>query len=155
MSEKLAGGAAYRSAKQELSEREQERQAIAEHRSTAEIDIAIARVLSEEVVVRGRNRSISDISDGCTKFDTDSRDACNRVLELRGKRATAERRAGLEIRIAELRKVLGDTSGAAGFAGGDPQARRLSELTGLSYEKVDLLLGVLFAVVVELSSGLL
>ena len=63
--------------------------------------------------------------------------------------------ATLESRIAELRKVLGNTSGAAGFAGGDPQARRLSELTGLSYEKVDLLLGVLFAVVVELSSGLL
>ena len=155
MSEKVAGGAAYRSAQQELSEREQERQNITEHRLIAEIDIAIARVLSEAVVARGRHRSIGDISDGCAKSDADAREACNRVLELRGKRAAVERRATLEIRIAELRKVLGDTSGAAGFAGGDPQARRLSELTGLSYEKVDLFLGVLFAVVVELSSGLL
>ena len=81
--------------------------------------------------------------------------ACNRVLNLRGKRALVERRTAIDVHVGELRKILSDTSGAAGVVGGDPQACRLSDLTGLSFDRIELLLGILFGVVAELSSGLL
>jgi len=139
--EESARGGFFQAWQQELAALIGEHRGIAERRSIGELDADIAVVLGETVLdKRGRSRNVGEFSDGCSKALPESAASCTKVLELKSQRAAAERRLALERRIEELREKLQRNTGNAGYVGGDPQVRRLAAL---------------FAVVVELSSGLL
>jgi hypothetical protein len=127
---------------------------IPQHRSVAEVDADINAILDKRIK-RGRNRgkTIGQVTKNFTNTSWYSRKYGDKVLNLRKELAIAKNAEKLEAAKATLTGKLESTS-AKSVTTADPQAAILTQITGLSIEKVQLGLIVLLSLLVEIGSGL-
>ncbi len=127
---------------------------IPQHRSVAEVDADINAILDKRIK-KGRNRgkTIVQVTSNFTNKSWYSRHYGDKVLNLRKELAIAKNAEKLDAEKAMLTGKLESTS-AKSVTTADPQAAILTQLTGLSIEKVQLGLIVLLSLLVEIGSGL-
>ena len=155
MGELVERGALVEKWKLELTGLDVELTQFRERRSIAEIDALIQQVMGSASRKNGRSSTVGEASENCIKPEPSTQTACDRVLQRRSERATAERRTDQETRHRELRARLEASTDRAGYSSGDPQVRRIAQMFSMSKEHVEVLLAVLFAATVELGSGLM
>jgi hypothetical protein len=94
-------------------------------------------------------------TNNCTDTNTKSgRDFCQKLYALSSELASAQQAASLESRIADVEAKLSVAGQHAVHGEGDPQAKVLSNLSGLSLEMVQMALVVFVALLLEIGSGL-
>ncbi|MCP4933823.1 MAG: hypothetical protein GY927_06355 [bacterium] len=127
---------------------------IPQHRSVAEVDADINAILDKRVK-KGRNRgkTIGQVTKNFTNKSWYSRHYGDKVLNLRKELAIAKNAETLYAEKATLTGKLEYTS-TKSVTTADPQAAILTQITGLSIEKVQLGLIVLLSLLVEIGSGL-
>ena len=127
---------------------------IPQHRSVAEVDADINAILDKRIK-KGRNRgkTIGQVTKNFTNKTWYSRHYGDKVLNLRKELAIAKNAETLYAEKATLTGKLESTS-AKSVTTADPQAAILTQITGLSIEKVQLGLIVLLSLLVEIGSGL-
>ena len=127
---------------------------IPQHRSVAEVDADINAILDKRIK-KGRNRgkTIGQVTKNFTNKSWYSRHYGDKVLNLRKELAIAKNAETLYAEKATLTGKLESTS-AKSVTTADPQAAILTQITGLSIEKVQLGLIVLLSLLVEIGSGL-
>ena len=127
---------------------------IPQHRSVAEVDADINAILDKRVKKgRDRGKTIGQVTKNFTNKSWYSRHYGDKVLNLRKELAIAKNAAKLEAEKASLTGKLESTS-TKSVTSADPQAAILTQITGLSIEKVQLGLIVLLSLLVEIGSGL-
>ena len=127
---------------------------IPQHRSVAEVDADINAILDKRIKKgRDRGKTIGQVTKNFTNTSWYSRKYGDKVLNLRKELAIAKNAEKLEAEKATLAAKLENTSTKSVITA-DPQAAILTELTGLSTEKVRLGLIVLLSLLVEIGSGL-
>ncbi len=127
---------------------------IPQHRSVAEVDADINAIINKRIKKgRFRGKTIGQVTKNFTNTSWYSRKYGDQVLNLRKELAIAKNAEKLEAEKAMLSRKLEHTSTSA-VTTADPQQAILSELTGLSAEKVKLGLVVLLSMLVEIGSGL-
>jgi hypothetical protein len=141
----VAKGQLYADARRALDDAKTSRAQINEVETSATLTV---RIMSVIVNVPTRFR---EGTESC-KSDADTRD-CKLVRSLHERRTQAIERERLDGVIEKQSALVGSRVGDAGNADGDAQVIRLTQLTGLTPEKVELLLAILFAVFVEASSA--
>ena len=127
---------------------------IPQHRSVAEVDADINAILDKRIR-KGRNRgkTIGQVTKNFTNTSWYSRKYSGKVLNLRKELAIAKNAEKLDAEKATLVGKLESTS-TKSVTTADPQAAILTQITGLSIEKVQLGLIVLLSLLVEIGSGL-
>ena len=127
---------------------------IPQHRSVAEVDADINAILDKRIK-KGRNRgkTIGQVTKNFTNKSWYSRHYGDKVLNLRKELAIAKNAETLYAEKATLTGKLESTS-TKSVTTADPQAAILTQITGLSIEKVQLGLIILLSLLVEIGSGL-
>jgi hypothetical protein len=127
---------------------------IPQHRSVAEVDADINAILDKRIKKgRDRGKTIGQVTKNFTNTSWYSRHYGEQVLNLRKELAIAKNAEKLEAQKATLSAKLENTSTKSVITA-DPQAAILTQITGLSTEKVQLGLIVLLSLLVEIGSGL-
>jgi hypothetical protein len=127
---------------------------IPQHRSVAEVDADINAILNKRIKKgRGRGKTIAQVTKNFTNKSWYSRHYGDKVLNLRKELAIAKNAEKLEAEKATLSAKL-ETSSTKSVTKADPQAAILTQITGLSIEKVQLGLIILLSLLVEIGSGL-
>ncbi|MCF6199170.1 MAG: hypothetical protein L3J67_07200 [Hyphomicrobiaceae bacterium] len=127
---------------------------IPQHRSVAEVDADINAILDKRIQKgRSRGKTIAQVTANFTNKSWYSRKYGDQVLNLRKELAIAKNAEKLEAEKATLSSKLENTSTKA-VTTADPQQAILSQITGLSAEKVRLGLIVLLSLLVEIGSGM-
>ena len=127
---------------------------VPQHRSAAEVEADINAVLDKRIKKgRSRGKTIGQVTKNFTRSNWYSRHYGDKVLNLRKELAIAKNAEKLEAEKAMLTGKLEKTSTKSVITA-DPQAAILTQLTGLSIEKVQLGLIVLLSLLVEIGSGL-
>jgi len=148
--------ASYDGTRTEIEEIEGKRKVLSLHRSTGEVEAAIAALLSQPVGSAQRVRgTVGSISANCTKADVRSVEVCAEVGTLRQELAVAVEGARLDERLTELRRRAAELRERGAGQSSDPQAEVLSRLTRgwLSARDVGPSLALLLACVIELVSA--
>lgn len=96
------------------------------------------------------------LSVGCSDIKSRTqRDFCQQYHTLSSELASAQQAAALEARIADVSAKLAKAGqGTGAMTEADPQAKVLSELTGLSMEHIQVALTIFVALLLEIGSGL-
>ncbi len=127
---------------------------IPQHRSVAEVDADINAILDKRIKKgRDRGKTIAQVTRNFTNKSWYSRRYGDTVLNLRKELAIAKNAEKLYAEKAMLTGKLESTS-TKSVTTADPQAAILTQITGLSIEKVQLGLIVLLSLLVEIGSGL-
>jgi len=127
---------------------------IPQHRSVAEVDADINAILDKRIKKgRDRGKTVGQVTNNFTNKSWYSRHYGDQVLNLRKELAIAKNAEKLEAEKATLTGKLEETS-TKSVTTADPQAAILTQITGLSIEKVQLGLIVLLSLLVEIGSGL-
>jgi len=122
----LTGGrtaklASYEDARTELADVERKLKGLAQHRSVAEVEAAIAAVFARTVFVGERIRgTVGTLSANCTNNDKRTAEACAEVAGLREELAIANESTKLEGRATGLRQQVSDLRATAGSVAPDP-----------------------------------
>jgi hypothetical protein len=122
----LTGGraakhASYEDARKELADIERKLNGLAQHRSAAEVEAAIAAVFARTVFVGERIRgTVGTLSANCTKDDKRTAEACAEVAGLREELALASESTKLEGRATALRQQVSDLRLKGGSVAPDP-----------------------------------
>jgi hypothetical protein len=128
---KRAAHATYLEAEAELAATEEKLRGRVQRRTTREIESEIASILARAVLTGDRLRgSVDSISQHCTRLDTRTRDACERVFALRREHASAMEAEALEARATALRRALAGLRESGGAVAPDPVAEFYTWLTG-------------------------
>ena len=100
-----AASATYKDAEQNLAEIDGQLKALRSHRSSAEVEAAIAHVLARPVIVNERVRgSVGKLWTNCAKPDRLTTEACQEVAALQEEHAVAKEAATLEARRESARQ---------------------------------------------------
>lgn len=127
---------------------------IPQHRSVAEVDADINAILDKRIKKgRDRGKTVGQVTKNFTNKSWYSRHYGDKVLNLRKELAIAQNAEKLEVEKATLTGKL-ETASTKSVTIADPQAAILTQITGLSVEKVQLGLIVLLSLLVEIGSGL-
>ena len=127
---------------------------IPQHRSVAEVEADINAILDMRIKKgRSRGKTIGEVTKNFTSSNWYSRKYSGKVLNLRKELAIAKNAEKLEAEKATLAAKLENTSTKA-VTTADPQVAILTQLTGVSAEKVQLGLILLLSMLVEIGSGL-
>jgi len=148
--------ASYEDAKKELTDIEAKLKGLGQHRSSAQVEAAIAAVLARPVLVGERVRgTVNSLSANCTKNDTRTAAACGEIAELREEFAAAKEAATLDARAASLRKQLSELRERGGTLPPDPVGQFWAWFTrGLvTVADVGFGLPLFFALMIELVSA--
>ena len=157
----LTGGrealqSSYLAAQSELTGKQARRDQLAVHRTSGEVEAAIAVALAQPVRSGERLRgTVGTVSDSCLKVGWRTADACAAIASLKQELAIARVAAGLEEAIAGLRLKVDRLRERGGALNADPQAEFLSKLSRrwLSPSDIGLGLILLLAAVLELVSA--
>ncbi len=125
-----------------------------EHRSVGAVQASLDAGLNKSVKIRGKRKSVSEITEGCTLSNFTASKHCPKIQRLRSELASAMQADKLETKIASLKSKLEKVSTGAAVAGADPQTALLTKLTGIKHEHVETALIVLVSMLVEIGSGL-
>jgi hypothetical protein len=158
----LTGGrqatqASYEDARRELASVEGKIESLAQHRSVAEVEAAIAGVFARPFVVGERVRgTVGSLSSNCTRDDRRTAEACAEVAELREELAVASESAKLEERAARLRREVTDLRGKGGSLAADPVGEFWAWITRgwITVKAVGFGLPLFFALMIETVSAL-
>ena len=82
-----------------------------------------------------------------------AREFCQQFYKLNAEFASAQESQKLESRIADIATKLANTAAGTVMAEADPQASVLSKITGLAVDKVQTVLTIFVAVLIEIGSG--
>jgi hypothetical protein len=148
--------ASYLAAQSELNDAQARRSQLAAHRNSGEAEAVIAVALARPVRSGDRIRgTVATISDGCTKVDGRTVEACAEIALLRQELAIAREAVVLDQLIAEHRLKVDRLRERGGTLDADPQAEFLSKLSRgwLSPSDIGLSLVLLLAAVIELVSA--
>lgn len=127
---------------------------IPQHRSVAEVDADINAILDKRIKKgRDRGKTIGQVTKNFTNKSWYSRHYGDKVLNLRKELAIAKNAEKLDAEKATLSAKL-EKSSTKSVTKADPQAAILTQITGLSIEKVQLGLIILLSLLVEIGSGL-
>ena len=101
--------ASYEDAKKELADTEAKLEGLGKHRSSAQVEAAIAAVRARPVVVGERVRgTVNSLSANCTKNDARTAAACGDIAEQREEYAAAKEAAKLDARAVSLRQQVSE-----------------------------------------------
>ena len=125
------------------------------HRSVGVIDAELEGVFATQYCWNGRYHSLRKITDDCaTVVGRQTRQACERVGDLRQERALAAEEISLREELVRARGILGSANGVAVTGSHDTQVLMFMKLTTLAEGTVRMFLIVIIAVVVEIGSSL-
>jgi len=82
-----------------------------------------------------------------------AREFCQQFYKLNAEFASAQESQKLESRIADIATKLANTAAGTVMAEADPQASVLSKITGLAVDKVQTVLTIFVALLIEIGSG--
>jgi len=148
--------ASYEDAKKELTDIETKLKGVGQHRSSAQVDAAIAAVLARPVMVGERVRgTVNSLSANCTKNDARTAVACSEIAELREELAAAKEAATLDARAASLRQQLSELRERGGTLPPDPVGQFWAWFTRgfVTVADVGFGLPLFFALMIELVSA--
>ncbi len=148
--------ASYEDAKKELTDIEAKLKGLGQHRSSAQVEAAIAAVLARPVMVGERVRgTVNSLSANCTKNDARTAAACGEIAELREELAAAKEAAKLDARAASLRQQVSELRERGGTLPPDPVGQFWAWFTRgfVTVADVGFGLPLFFALMIELVSA--
>ena len=148
--------ASYEDAKKELADIEAKLKGLGQHRSSAQVDAAIAAVLARPVMAGERVRgTVNSLSANCTKNDARTAAACGEIAELREELAAAKEAAKLDARAISLRQQVSELRERGGTLPPDPVGQFWAWFTRgfVSVADVGFGLPLFFALMIELVSA--
>jgi hypothetical protein len=151
-----AKAATFKDTEYELAEIDAKLRTLKTERTTAQIDAAIAAVLARPITFSDRIRgTVGKLSNGCTKEERSTAEACLEVAQLREERASAEEAGRLQIRQAQLRVHVGRLRESGGSLTADPVAELFAWLSRGQLSVRDIAFGfpLAFALLIEIVSA--
>ncbi len=148
--------ASYEDAKKELTDIEAKLKGLGQHRSSAQVEAAIAAVLARPVMVGERVRgTVNSLSANCTKNDARTAAACGEIAELREELAAAKEAAKLDARAISLRQQVSELRERGGTLPPDPVGQFWAWFTRgfVTVADVGFGLPLFFALMIELVSA--
>jgi hypothetical protein len=148
--------ASFEDATKELQEIETKLRALTQHRTSAQLEAAIAGVLARTVVAGERVRgTVGALSNNCAKQDTRTAAACIEVAALREELAVAVEATRLETRVNHLRQVIQSLRERGAAAAPDPVGQFWTWITRgiVSVKDVSFGLPLFFALMIEMVSA--
>jgi hypothetical protein len=154
MGERTLAATQYSDTRSQLDKVQEKLGWVPQHRSAAEVEADINAILDTRIK-RGRDagKTIGEVTNNLTETNWYSAKYADKVLALRKELAIAENAEKLEAEKAQLLSKL-DNASAKSVTTADPQVAILTQLTGLTDDKVRLGLIVLLSLLLEVGSGL-
>jgi hypothetical protein len=149
-----AKAATFKDTEHELTEIDAKLRALKTERTTAQIDAAIAAVLARPVTIGERIRGTAGkLSNGCTKEERSTAEACLEVAQLREERAAAEEAERLRTRQAQLRVHVGRLRESGGSLTADAELFAWLSRGQLSVRDIAFGFPLAFALLIEIVSA--
>jgi hypothetical protein len=151
-----AVSAAYKDAEQELAKIDGQLNGLRKHRSSGEVEAAIAGVLARPITINDRVRgSVGKLSTNCTKPDRLATEACEEVATLQEELAIATEAATLEKQRDIARQHVQRLRDVGGSLPSDPVAEVFAWLSRgqLSVREIGFGFPLVFALLIEIVSA--